>query len=319
MIAQNTGMQRNHHEPEQGVNYKSFLNTNPSKFAKAEHPIEANEWLQTIEQRFRVLPNCTESQKAEFAALQLEGPAGIWWKSFLARQPAGRVITWDAFKEAFRTQFVPPGIMKMKLEQFIQLKQGKQSILEYTNAFDHLSPYAPEHVDTDAKKRDCYFRGLNSKMQDKLSTCIFVDYNAIVSMAITAEEKMRQLEEDLRKEESFKRKNVSFGASGSAPQRMRVVYRGPPRPNYRPQYQQQWGTRPTYGVPRPANPPAYVARSPATPGSSQVCFNCGRPGHFARDCRFPKQGGNVNVKAQTSGQGTGQKFVRKKFLSAKTG
>ena len=47
-------------------------------------------------------------------------------------------------------------------------------------------------------------------MQDKLSTCTFNDYNAAVSMAITAEEKMMVLDETLKKEESLKRKNISF-------------------------------------------------------------------------------------------------------------
>jgi hypothetical protein len=95
-------------------------------------------------------------------------------------------------------------------------------------------------------------------MQDKLPTCTFNNYNAAVSMAIIAEEKMRVLDETLKKEESLKRKNVSFEASGSTAQRMRVFYRGPPHPAYRPQYQhqpqQQWAARNPYYAPRPANP-----------------------------------------------------------------
>ena len=47
-------------------------------------------------------------------------------------------------------------------------------------------------------------------MQDKLSTCTFNDYNAAVSMAITAEEKMRVLDDTLKEEESPKMKHISF-------------------------------------------------------------------------------------------------------------
>ena len=116
----------------------------------------------------------------------------------------------------------------MKLEQFLGLQQGTRSILEYTNEFDHLAQYAPEHVNTESRKRDCYLRGLNARMQEKLSTCTFADYSSAVSTAITAEEKMRILDETLKKEESLKRKNISFGTFGNTPQRMKVVYRCPP-------------------------------------------------------------------------------------------
>src|SRR5688572_18036114 len=104
----------------------------------------------------------------------------------------------------------------MKLEQFLRLQQGSCSILEYTSEFDHLAQYAPEHV-TETKKRDCYLRGLNARMQEKLSTCTFADYSSAVSVAITAEEKMRILDETLKKGESLKRKNISFGTFGNAP------------------------------------------------------------------------------------------------------
>ena len=127
-----------------GLDIQTFWRPSPPIFTKAKHPIETNEWIQTLKQKTRAIPQCTENQKEEFAGLQLQGPAGTWWTSFLARQPAGGPIAWEQFKAAFRAQFVQDGIMRMKPEQFLQLKQGNQSILEYTNAFDHLAQYAPE-------------------------------------------------------------------------------------------------------------------------------------------------------------------------------
>ena len=103
MIVQNTGNGGHRWDPERGVSYTQFLETRPPIFLKAEHPLEANEWLQTMEQKFRVIPQCTTTQKAEFAGLQLQGPAATWWTSHLARQPVGREVTWEDFKEAFRT------------------------------------------------------------------------------------------------------------------------------------------------------------------------------------------------------------------------
>jgi hypothetical protein len=260
------------------VTYSNFLETHPLIFTRAEHPIEANEWLQTLEQKFRVIPQCTDTQKAKFAGLQLQGPAGTWWSNFLTRQPSEGTITWDEFKTAFRAQFILAGVMKMKFEEFLKLEQGSKSVMEYTNAFDHLAQYAPEHVDTETKKRDCYLRDLNVRMQDKLSTCTFADYSSAVSMAFTAEGKMKTLDEALKKEESLKRKIPSFGAPSHAPQCLKVIYRGPARSGYRPPPpppQQQWMARNPYNVPRPGNPQASGSRNVSTPTGAQPCYNCG--------------------------------------------
>ena len=63
--------------------------------------------------------------KPLFAAQQLRGPASIWWANFSAIQPAGHQITWEEFKLAFWEHYVPEGVLHMKQEEFIRLKQGE--------------------------------------------------------------------------------------------------------------------------------------------------------------------------------------------------
>jgi hypothetical protein len=101
--------------------------------------------------------------------------------------------------------------------------------------FDHLAQYASYHVDSKEKKSDCFLRGLNLRMQDKLSTSLdsMPDYNCAVSLALTTEAKMVALEA------SLKRKVAPEVSNPGAAQRTRVVYRIPARPNYRPPKQQQ--------------------------------------------------------------------------------
>jgi hypothetical protein len=51
-IAQNTahgGHQRQGVEPNQYNNFKDFLDTKPPIFKEAEEPLQADEWLNTIE------------------------------------------------------------------------------------------------------------------------------------------------------------------------------------------------------------------------------------------------------------------------------
>jgi hypothetical protein len=59
----------------------------------------------------------------------------------LAAQPAGHRVTWAEFREAFRAHFIHDGIMLMKLEEFLGLKQGDQSVMQYVGRFNHLAQY----------------------------------------------------------------------------------------------------------------------------------------------------------------------------------
>jgi hypothetical protein len=56
------------------TSYFDFSETRPPLFVKAEDPLEADEWIRVIEQKFGLL-RCTETQKPLFAAQQLRGPA----------------------------------------------------------------------------------------------------------------------------------------------------------------------------------------------------------------------------------------------------
>jgi hypothetical protein len=113
--------------PPQGpreTTYQEFSETRPLLFIKAEEPLEADEWVRVMEQKFRLI-HCTETQKPLFAAQQLRGPASTWWENFIAIQPTGHKITWEEFKPAFREHYVLEGVLHMKQEEFIRLKQGE--------------------------------------------------------------------------------------------------------------------------------------------------------------------------------------------------
>jgi hypothetical protein len=86
--------------------YLEFSKTRPPLFVKAEEPLEADEWVRVMEQKFGLI-RCTETQKPLFAAQQLRGHASTWWAIFLAIQPAGLLVTWAEFKQAFREHYVP--------------------------------------------------------------------------------------------------------------------------------------------------------------------------------------------------------------------
>jgi hypothetical protein len=94
-IANNTrrGLHQGGNEANQYNTFKDFIDTKPPIFKEAAEPLEANEWINTMEQKFHFL-RLTETLKIEYAAHQLQGPAGIWWSHHRNTYPTNAQITW---------------------------------------------------------------------------------------------------------------------------------------------------------------------------------------------------------------------------------
>ena len=123
-----------------------------------------DEWIRVMEQKFGLI-QCTKTQKPLFAAQQLRGPGSTWWANFVAVQPAGHLVTWAEFKQAFREHYIPEEVLQIKQEEFIHLKQGGDSVMQYLTKFNHLSQFAIDQVDMDLKKKNFFMRGLNDRLQ----------------------------------------------------------------------------------------------------------------------------------------------------------
>jgi hypothetical protein len=173
-------------EPNQHSDFKDFLDTKPPLFKEAEEPLQANEWLNTIEQKFRLL-RLTDELKTEYASHQLHGPTSIWWSHYRSTLPPNVLITWDQFKAAFYGNYIPPGFMAMKHIEFMRLTQGNKSLTEYLQAFNNLARYATKFVDTNAKKIASFKRGLSRKLMKTMGTSKCATFNDFISDALTQE------------------------------------------------------------------------------------------------------------------------------------
>ena len=82
--------QGNHgrHHDRQEATYVDFTDTRPPVFTKVDEPLEADDWLRTMEQKFDLIP-CMEMQKPVFVAQQLRLAASAWWANLVAMQPTG--------------------------------------------------------------------------------------------------------------------------------------------------------------------------------------------------------------------------------------
>jgi len=178
--------------------YGAFLQIDPPIFCGAKVSLDADHWIRTMEQKFGLIV-CEDHEKATFAAHQLQDAAGAWWQGYLAQHEAGHRVSWDEFKQAIRAFHILEGVMEIKAEEFRKLRQGNKSVMEYVNAFNHLAQYAPDEVSSDSMKRQHFKNDLSLRMQDKLSIVKFDSFNEMVSMAISTEHKMNELEAENRK------------------------------------------------------------------------------------------------------------------------
>ncbi len=86
--------------------------------------MEVEDWLRIIEKKL-TLVRVRKADKVIFAVNQLEGAAGDWWDTYKeAREEDAGEPTWEEFIAAFRENFVPAAVMRMKKNEFRRLRQG---------------------------------------------------------------------------------------------------------------------------------------------------------------------------------------------------
>ncbi|XP_047263628.1 uncharacterized protein LOC124896136 [Capsicum annuum] len=73
-------------------------------------------------------------------------------------------IVWDEFVEAFLDRFFPMELREAKEKEFINVKQGKMSIQEYTLNFNQLARYTPEMTSSKRARRRKFASGLSDDL-----------------------------------------------------------------------------------------------------------------------------------------------------------
>ncbi|KAK1680817.1 hypothetical protein QYE76_041665 [Lolium multiflorum] len=216
---------------------KDFQSTNPPVFSKCTEPLDADDWLRTIENNLGVT-GVGNDEKVLFASHFLSGPARAWWKNVKAIQAEGHVINWEEFKAKFCKTHIPSGLIKLMKDKFMNQKQGSMSVVEYMDNFTTLSRYAPEDTDTEEKKKDRFLNGLHDEMQSILVVVPYRDLESLVDASIMVESKRKNAFEN-------RKRKVMLQQGSSSTQRPRSF--PPPKPAP----QQQMAPPP---APRPNNP-----------------------------------------------------------------
>jgi hypothetical protein len=200
--------------------------------------MDAEDWLRTVERELHTA-QCDDREKVLYGPRLLRGAAQSWWESYLATHANPNTITWEEFRGSFRQYHVPAGLMTVKKEEFLALKQGSSSVSEYRDRFLQLSCYAPKDVNTDAKRQYRFLRGLVDPLQYQLMNHTFPTFQHLIDRAIMTERKRKEMEDRKRKISGPQPGSSNRPCfSGNQPQQFRQNQRPPQQQQFQRQYPQ---------------------------------------------------------------------------------
>jgi hypothetical protein len=83
-----------------------FQRTKPPTFSQAVEPMDADDWLMSVEKKLQVV-QCNNREKVLLASHQLSGPAVNWWDAYVEAHKEPESINWPEFRAAFYAHHVP--------------------------------------------------------------------------------------------------------------------------------------------------------------------------------------------------------------------
>ena len=76
----------------------------------------------------------SDATRIKLAAFQLEGESHSWWDWVKVSRDVEK-MTWGEFQELFMNKFFLASTRRGKAQEFLELKQGHMTVLEYVAKF----------------------------------------------------------------------------------------------------------------------------------------------------------------------------------------
>jgi len=115
---------------------------------------------------------CLEGQKVAFGTYTLMEEAEYWWENtHQCLDAKGQDVTWDVFKKVFLEKYFPEDVRNKKEMEFLELKQGNMTIVEYAAKFEELVRYFPHYQGRDGESSKCvkFLNGLRPEVKQAMN------------------------------------------------------------------------------------------------------------------------------------------------------
>ena len=99
-------------------------------------------------------------------------------------------MTWDDFPKLFMGKYFSASVRHAKAWEFLELRQGTMTVLEYVARFTELARFEDHYVATDAAKVRRFEDGLKLSIRGKIVSHNLQDMDSMVNTALLIEREM---------------------------------------------------------------------------------------------------------------------------------
>ena len=144
----------------------------------------ADHWFMQVEKVLEAMEITSYATRIKLAAFQLEGEAQVWWNWAKTSRDL-EVMTWAEFQELFMGKYFPDTVRHAKAQEFLELKQGTMTMMDYVARFTELARFFDDYVATDMAKVRRFNNGLKLSIRGRIVSLRLQDMDSMVGTALT--------------------------------------------------------------------------------------------------------------------------------------
>ena len=171
------------------TNLQRFRAHHPPTFTGGGDPMVADHWFMQIENVLEAMEMISDTTRIRLVAFQLEGEARVWWRWVRTSRDL-EVMTWAEFQELFMGKYFPETARHAKAQEFLELKQGVITVMDYVARFTELARFADDYVATDMAKVRRFKNGLRLSIRARIVGLRLQDMDSMVGTALIIEREM---------------------------------------------------------------------------------------------------------------------------------
>ena len=199
-------------------NLQRFRAHHTPTFTGGGDPLVADHWFMQIENVLEAMEITSDMTRIMLAAFQLEGEARVWWRWVKTSRDL-EVMTWAEFQELFMGKYFPETARHAKAQEFLELKQGATTVMDYVVRFTELARFADDYVATDLAKVGRFENGLKLSIRARIVGLRLQDMDSMVGTTLTIEREIEDARSTRDVGASSKRKDSQSSSSSGKRQK----------------------------------------------------------------------------------------------------